>query len=67
LRRKTLFNGVRLNLEFHTKHELLTFRTWCFLRKKTMREMIMEWVEKDMAAHPGLAKSLNLIMAELED
>ncbi len=67
MRKRTIYNGVRLNLEFHSKHEQLTFRTWCFLRKKSMREMILEWLEKDMAAHPRLVKSLDLILAERED
>ena len=45
MRRRTIYNGVRVNLEFYSRHELLTFRTWCFLRKKSMREMILEWLE----------------------
>ncbi len=65
--RKPLFNGVQYNLNFHSKHELVVFRTWCFLRKKTGRELIMEWLEKDIAAHPRLAKSMEMIMAEMED
>jgi hypothetical protein len=67
MRKRTIPNGVRVNLEFYTRHELLTFRTWCFLRKKSMREMTLEWLEKDMASHPRLVKSLDLILAEMED
>lgn len=59
-------NKKPVNVVFLTKREYLVFSALRHLKKKSAGEMIMEWLEYDMAKDPELAEKAIAIIKDME-
>lgn len=49
---------------FRTEEELNAFCALCFLKGKTQRDVVMEWVKRDMENKPDLAELVQDVLWE---
>lgn len=49
---------------FRTEEELAIFGALCFLKRKAQRDVIMEWVKRDMENKPDLAELVQDVLGE---
>lgn len=56
-----------LNVVFLTNREYLVFTALRYLKEQTAEEMILEWLEYDMAENPDLAEKVYAIIDDLGD